>query len=206
MVPAAGVGRRMGGALPKQYRTLLGKTVLEHSLGKLLATGCIEKILVALSPEDAHWPELACAQNRWILAVTGGRERAHSVLNALKHLQVALGADASDWVLVHDAARPCVRVADIKALLAETDGAGAILASPVSDTVKKVTGRSIESTLDRSRLWAAQTPQMFRLGELLQALSHALMNNVAVTDEASAMELAGPPAQKLFRQAATILN
>lgn len=70
MVPAAGVGRRMGGALPKQYRTLLGKTVLEHSLGKLLATGCIEKILVALSPEDAHWPELACAQNRWILAVT----------------------------------------------------------------------------------------------------------------------------------------
>lgn len=118
-----------------------------------------------------------------------GHERAHSVLNALQYLQTVAGAE--DWVLVHDAARPCVSTADIRALLAETDSAGAILASPVCDTVKKVTDCHIDSTLDRSRLWAAQTPQMFPLGELLQALNHALMKNLSVTDEASAMELAG---------------
>ncbi|MDO3384481.1 2-C-methyl-D-erythritol 4-phosphate cytidylyltransferase [Gilvimarinus sp. SDUM040013] len=189
VVPAAGIGRRMGGSHPKQYQSMCGKSILEHTLDKLLSVCAIEKVVVALSPGDAYWPALACRHHPKIVSVAGGDERADSVLNALQYLLAEAAED--DWVLVHDAARPCVRVHDIETLIQRAGAAGAILATPLSDTVKQVSDQAITATLDRSQLWAAQTPQMFPLRALHDALQSALDKQLQVTDEASAMELAG---------------
>lgn len=189
VVPAAGIGRRMGGELPKQYQYICGKTILEHTLDKLLAAPGIGKIVVALGANDAYWPSLPCAQNPRIVSVVGGAERADSVLCALQAL--AKLAQPSDWVLVHDAARPCVRTADITHLIEQADSSGAILASPVSDTLKKAQAGAIQTTVDRSELWAAQTPQMFPLQALREALEQAQAAQASITDEASAMERLG---------------
>ena len=191
IVPAAGIGSRMQSDRPKQYLSLNGKTVLEQTLTRLLALPLFEKIIVAVSPIDQTWSTLPMANHGRIGQVVGGAERCDSVLNGLRHLSEI--ADADDWVLVHDVARPCVTVAQIKNLIdtVSDHSVGGILAIPVSDTLKKVQGVDISSTVDRSDIWQAQTPQMFRLKPLLDALSTGLEQGVAMTDEASAMEWAG---------------
>lgn len=193
IVPAAGSGRRMASNLPKQYLPLRGRTVLEFTLNTLFACEPIEGVVLALSPDDGYWPEIAPRfSDNNLVCVAGGDERCHSVLNAVHHLDTF--ADAHDWVLVHDAARPCVRVDDVTALI-ETladDVCGGVLGVPVADTMKRLgaDGR-VEGTLDRQSLWHAQTPQMFRLGLLQSALEQAIAQNRLVTDEAAAMEMAG---------------
>jgi 2-C-methyl-D-erythritol 4-phosphate cytidylyltransferase len=190
-VPAAGVGKRMGAECPKQYLEILGKPVLQRTLERLLAVSRLSGIVVALGPEDPYWPLLDCASTPRIRVCAGGRERADSVYAALSSL--APEASPDDWVLVHDAARLCVTVADIDHLieLVQHHPVGGILALPVSDTLKHVEGADIRATLDRSRVWRALTPQMFRLGALQQALAEAANKGLTVTDEASALELQG---------------
>lgn len=191
VVPAAGVGRRMGGEMPKQYLSLCGRSIVEQTLNKLLCVSNLEKIIVAVSAADDHWTSLAVASHPRIVKVIGGRERSDSVLNGLVHLSTF--ANESDWVLVHDVARPCVAVNDIQRMMQHLSDhkVGGILAIPVNDTLKRVNGVAIEATVDRLQLWQAQTPQMFRLGMLRDALSRAVCDGVTVTDEASAIERAG---------------
>lgn len=190
VVPAAGVGKRMQADRPKQYLELSGKTVLEHTLTRLLQSGVFSAVAVAISTGDPYWPALAISKHTEIITAAGGKERADSVLSALKVIRAQASDD--DWVLVHDAARPCITAADI-ALLIETlkdDEVGGILALSSHDTLKNVEGRNIVGTLDRTHIWRALTPQMFRYGLLKKALERT-QGNPAVTDEASALELMG---------------
>jgi 2-C-methyl-D-erythritol 4-phosphate cytidylyltransferase len=192
VVPAAGAGKRMASSRPKQYLSLLGRQVIEHTLDRLLSHGRIQAACVALSPEDEYWPLTTYAVDERIILADGGQERCHTVLNALKRLETV--ADQSDWVLVHDAARPCLRHEDLDRLLntLREDDVGGLLGIPLHDTVKQADEQSrIEATLPRERLWRAFTPQMFRLGALKEALELALARHYLVTDDASAMELAG---------------
>ena len=193
VVPAAGAGKRMGSELPKQYLQLGDRTVLEHTLDTLLACSRLSGVVLALSPDDEHWasiePRYASAA---LQRVDGGAERCHSVLNSLDLL--ATQTEARDWVLVHDAARPCVRIEDIEQLITtlETGEEGGLLGVPVADTMKRVDDQQvITATVDRDGLWHAYTPQMFRLGRLRSALRKAIEAANTVTDEANAMELAG---------------
>ena len=190
VIPAAGIGLRMGASVPKQYLSLGGATLLEHSMNALLAVPGVKSVTVALDPADTVAGGLDLLRDARVNTVPGGKERADSVLAALQ----AVPGTSADWVLVHDAARPCLQQADVRRLVAwvMSHGEGAILAEPLLDTVKlaDASGR-VEKTLDRSRLWRAQTPQMFRLGELISALQAASAEGLPVTDEASAMELAG---------------
>jgi len=192
VIPAAGIGTRMELTTPKQYLTLQGRALLEHVLQCFCDHPAIAGIVVALAPEDPFWGELAIAGHDKITTVTGGLERCHSVLNGLQALQEAAARD--DWVLVHDAARPCLRRADIDALIEALAAhpVGGILAIPVRDTMKRAgPGNVIEATVDRTRLWHALTPQMFRLGLLEQALAAAVAAGSLVTDEAQAVEITG---------------
>jgi len=192
VVPAAGAGRRMGGPIPKQYLQLAGRTVLEHSLGRLLDHPRIVGLCVALSPEDERWADTAYAADPRVLRAVGGAERCDSVLNALEALRAR--AREEDWVLVHDAARPCLRRDDLDRLITrlENHPVGGLLGMPVRDTMKRAdaAGR-VMATVERNGLWHAYTPQMFRLGPLRQALLAARERDLQVTDDASAMELAG---------------
>ena len=191
VVPAAGVGKRMGADVPKQYLEVLGKPVLQHTLERLLSVEAFAGIAVALGAEDGYWPSLPCANHPKIHRAPGGKERADSVLSGLRCLEGM--ADPEDWVLVHDAARLCLTKADVEKLMdtLKDDPVGGILALPVSDTLKGVENGSIVATVDRSRVWRALTPQMFRYGMLRQALEEAATNGAVVTDEASAIELKG---------------
>lgn len=192
LVPAAGVGARMGADMPKQYLTLSGQTILEHTLKRLLRLPQLEGIVLVVSPLDERWSELSITGHPKIEVVSGGQERCDSVLNGLYHLETRL--DKLDWVLVHDAARPCVDLRDIQELIGDLQEhlVGGILGVPVSDTIKRINeDYGIESTVDRRVLWQAQTPQMFRYGVLKQALEQALAAKQPITDEASAVEWAG---------------
>ena len=192
VIPAAGVGRRMGAERPKQYMQLAGRTIIEHTLSRFLDYPGLQRILVALGEQDPYWSHLGCSSDARIERVTGGLERADSVRNALLAL-VGRAAD-TDWVLVHDAARPCLGREDLARLIDELRDhpVGGILATPARDTMKRVDGAGeIEATVDRATLWHAQTPQMFRLGPLLQSLELARQRGWTVTDEASALEQAG---------------
>lgn len=193
VIPAAGVGSRMGADRPKQYLPLAGKTLIEHTLECFLGHPDLRGLVVSLAAQDPWWPGLACADNPSVHRAEGGKERCDSVLAALLKLS-ELGAGSRDWVLVHDAARPNLAANDLERLLNELahDEVGGLLAVPAKDTLKRVdaTGRVAE-TLDRSLVWHAFTPQMFRLGPLQRALADALVAGVTVTDEASAMEWAG---------------
>ena len=189
VIPAAGSGSRMGAALPKQYLSLAGKALADHTLARLLTVPGIERIQVALHPQDAHWQTLAHASHPRIHTCAGGASRAESVARALAALRAA-GASAADRVLVHVMARPCVRVADIEKLLAVTDDDGALLALPVLDTVKQETDGRAVATLDRAHVWRALTPQFFPLGLLERALAETA-GDASITDEASAMEKLG---------------
>lgn len=193
IVPAAGIGSRMLADRPKQYLELAGRSILEHTLDCFLGHPRLKRLLLCLAPDDPYWPGLPCAGDPRIERVDGGQERADSVLNALERL-AEIGAQSHDWVLVHDAARPNLSAVDLDRLLGELahDPVGGLLAVPARDTLKRAgsDGRVAE-TVDRSRIWQAYTPQMFRFASLYQALADALVADVAVTDEASAMEWAG---------------
>jgi len=193
IVPAAGIGSRMASAdsnsPPKQYRELLGKTVLAHSLQRLLAVAEIEHIFVALHAADQYWPQSDEALHSRISSVPGGAERMHSVLSALRAISTA---QADDWVLVHDAVRPCVDPADIERLISELaeHPVGGLLAAAMDNTVKKAdAGFNVTETIDRNSLFNALTPQMFRYELLLNALENCAENGWPVTDEASALEM-----------------
>ncbi len=192
VVPAAGAGKRMASEVPKQYLPLHGQRVIEHTLDRLLSEPRIEAVYVALSPNDAWWVSTVHANTPRVIRINGGAERCHSVLNALDLLQHK--ADPQDWVLVHDAARPCLSREDLERLICmlENDPVGGLLGVPVHDTMKRVdeSGR-VETSVPRDRLWHAYTPQMFRLEALGAALRAALEQGLLVTDDASAMELAG---------------
>lgn len=192
IIPAAGVGRRMGGDVPKQYLQLAGRPVIEHTIERILLHPRIDGVYVALGEQDGWWPDTEFARHPDLVRVAGGAERCHSVLNALDAL--AQRARPDDWVLVHDAARPCVRRADITRLVdAVLDHpVGGLLGMPVRDTMKRTDAAgTIVATVEREHLWHAFTPQMFRVGMLREALAGALAAGVLVTDEASAMEWAG---------------
>ena len=186
IVPAAGIGSRMGADCPKQYLTLAGKTILEHTLGCLLSHPAIARVIVALAPHDEWFGQLAVAADPRVLRVEGGSERAYSVLNALHVVE-------GKWVLVHDAARPCLTQGDLDALIASAMACdGAILGSRVRDTMKRTDGAgNIVATVEREQLWHALTPQMFPTGTLKRALEEGLALGALITDEASAMERAG---------------
>ncbi len=192
MVPAAGVGERMGADRPKQYLELSGCAVIEHTLRRLAEHEAIAGLVVAVAAEDTYWPRLKLDLPKPMWVARGGAQRADSVLSALDVLRQH--AAERDWVLVHDAARPCLRVADLSRLVDELsdDVVGGLLALPLSDTVKRcdADGRVAE-TVDRSGLWRALTPQMFRLATLRDALAAALARGDSITDEAAAMERAG---------------
>ena len=194
IVPAAGIGRRMGSEVPKQYLPLLGRPVIAHALAALDRIEALRGILVAVREDDAWWPEVerTVATRAPLVRVGGGRERCDSVANALAHLADEAGAE--DWVLVHDAVRPCLHPLDLDRLIeaAGNDPVGGLLAVPARDTIKQADGDGRSAhTLDRTRLWHAQTPQMCRFGLLATALKQAIAAGIAVTDEASALEHAG---------------
>lgn len=194
IVPAAGQGTRMGDALPKQYLPILGKPMMFHSIEALAAVPRITCVCVVLSPLDRHWGEHDWSHfsDKIEPVFVGGASRAQSVMNALVHLESRTARD--DWVLVHDAARCLVTPAQINALLdaCENDPVGGLLALKLPDTLKTEAGGRVAATVDRSDKWLAQTPQMFRLGALRDALAAQADSGFAgVTDEASAMELAG---------------
>lgn len=190
VVPAAGLGRRFGATTPKQYQIVAGKPVIEHCLERLLELHPLG-IVVATHPADRRWPQLTLSAHPQIHAIDGGRERADSVRNGLKFLRSKLADD--DWVLVHDVARPCVRSSDIHRLIEATSSTevGGILATLVSDTLKRVDTDRIQGTVDRTQLWAAMTPQMFRYGLLNKALEESSREGRPVTDEAEAVERLG---------------
>jgi len=190
IVPAAGVGKRMQSDKPKQYLELAGKTVIEQTLFRLLEAKVFSGIAVAISVEDPYWPELDISKHPDVLTAPGGKERADSVLSGLRMLSPK--ATDRDWVLVHDAARPCITRSDIHLLInqLQTDAVGGILALSSHDTLKNVLDNNILGTLDRRHIWRALTPQMFRYGMLKTALEESV-GNPAVTDEASALELKG---------------
>ncbi|TPG05003.1 2-C-methyl-D-erythritol 4-phosphate cytidylyltransferase [Rhodanobacter glycinis] len=191
LVPAAGRGTRVGGDCPKQYLPLAGRPLIEHTLERLATHPRIAGLLVILDATDTRWPGTTMLNGKPVLTTIGGMERSDSVLAGVDALPDVVGV--ADFVLVHDAARPCVRLADIGKLI-ELAGAtdGGLLGAPLRDTLKCAdsAGRS-ESTEPRDRRWRAFTPQMFRRAQLSAALREAARRGVNVSDEAMAMELAG---------------
>ncbi len=188
LVPAAGSGSRMGSELPKQYLDLAGRPMIYHALSTLCASPDIAAVFVVLAPDDEHFRRYDWSHcgDKLETLYCGGATRAESVTNGLMASELEL----DDWVLVHDAARPCLTQAQLSRLIGELrdDEVGGILAAPVADTLKRAnSGRRIARTENRDGLWAAQTPQMFRSGLLMQALQTAPQ----VTDEASAIEALG---------------
>jgi 2-C-methyl-D-erythritol 4-phosphate cytidylyltransferase len=199
VMPAAGAGRRFGSDVPKQYAELCGRFVIEWALRPFLDDPACEGVVVALSAEDRWWPQV---EGRWprhrpaARLAPGGAERCASVANALTVLADAPPPAQQDpWVLVHDAARPCVTAAEIDRLRAGglAGGQGAVLAAPLADTLKRARTavQRIAETVPRAGLWQAQTPQMFRCGALRAALRTAAAAGRQPTDEAQAMEWVG---------------
>ena len=193
VIPAAGSGRRMGPmAIPKQYLRIGDRSVIEHAIAPFIARPDCRGVIVALGTDDEHWRALPISEHADIRTVSGGAERVDSVragLNALAAL-----AQPSDWVLVHDAARPCLDVGDLDRLLTELadDEVGGLLAAPNVDTLKRAddSGR-VRETTDRTNLWRALTPQMFRLATLRRALDSARERGAMTTDESQAVEALG---------------
>ncbi len=192
VVPAAGKGLRMGAACPKQYLLLLGKTVFYRTLERLSQIPEVTGFRIAVSAQDERAALELPSDHRMIL-VTGGEERCQSVQAALISLRDE--ADDQDWVLVHDVARPCVRLNDIYRLMEscqEPAAEGGLLATPIADTLKRASQvQQVAATVDRRDLWAALTPQMFRYGPLLRSLNEAIASGLIVSDESSAMEAQG---------------
>ncbi|QRP62410.1 2-C-methyl-D-erythritol 4-phosphate cytidylyltransferase [Rhodanobacter sp. FDAARGOS 1247] len=191
VVPAAGRGTRVGGDCPKQYLPLAGRPLIEHTLERLAAHPRIAGLLVTLAATDAHWSGMETLHGKPVLAAIGGAERSDSVLAGLQALPASVAAD--DFVLVHDAARPCVRTADIDRLIELASARdGGLLGAPLRDTLKRANADGCsEFTEARDLRWRAFTPQMFRRAQLSAALGDAARRGVNVSDEAMAMEQAG---------------
>ena len=190
LVPAAGSGSRLGGEMPKQYVEIAGKPLIAHTLNSLTEVGPILGIAVGLASDDCWWHEKIIASDRILGTYVGGKSRAETVLRGLEYLEPHVHTE--DWVLVHDAARPCIRPSDIERLISERgDGSsGALLALPVPDTMKQSNGLDqVERTISREGLWCAQTPQLFSYEALRNALQGSDL--ATVTDDSSAMEAAG---------------
>ena len=189
VLPAAGIGSRMQCACPKQYLTIGDKTLLEHAVDALLRQPCIRRVIVSVGADDEYFGRLPLCDDPRVTRVTGGPVRAQSVMAGLRQAQGA------DWVLVHDAARPCLHQDDLARLLSITaySAVGGILAAPVRDTMKRARpgDDTIDHTVDRQDLWHALTPQLFPLSLLKECLSRALEEGAAITDEASALEYCG---------------
>jgi 2-C-methyl-D-erythritol 4-phosphate cytidylyltransferase len=197
VMPAAGAGRRFGTPLPKQYAQLMGRPVIEWSLIPFLADRRCTEAVIALSPQDEHWAGIASRLHGTVSTVTGGAQRSHSVRRALGALEGRAATD--DWVLVHDAVRPCLEQADLERLLAAAAGhaVGGLLAVPAADTLKRAvdfgascagTAPAVAQTVERTGLWRALTPQMFRYGRLCTALDSAHSAGRSPTDESQALE------------------
>jgi len=204
IVPAAGSGSRFGAEKPKQYLDLLGRPLIFHTLAALVACPDIERVWVVLAPDDPWWPRYDWSElgSKLETVHCGGATRAESVTNGLQ--AASMVATDDDWVLVHDAARPCLSPAMLDALFAELarDSVGGILAVPVADTLKRADAEQrVAATEPRDGLWQAQTPQMFRYGRLCEALEKCR----EVTDEAGAIEALGLK-PKLVRGDATNLK
>lgn len=192
IMPAAGIGRRMQAKIPKQYLNVHGQPIIATSLARIGALKFVNRIVVMLNPDDTIWPTLSLAGNPKIVCQPGGENRYQSVLYGLRYLQ-AFAAEL-DWVLVHDAARPCVRLKDVNRLMdaIHQHPVGGLLGAPVENTLKLVDANSeISRTVDRQQMWAAYTPQIFRFGLLLNALEAVDKSSKTVTDEATALELLG---------------
>jgi 2-C-methyl-D-erythritol 4-phosphate cytidylyltransferase len=192
VVPAAGAGRRFGGALPKQYVQVFGRSILHHTLERLARHPDVSGLMVALAADDPHWPGWRELCGKPVRRCDGGAERADSVLSGLKALPDSVRE--RDWVLVHDAARPCLRHDDLTRLLdhGRAHGVGAVLAAPVRDTLKRADGLGeVIATEPRDGLWRALTPQLFRRATLSRALESALAAGQRVTDESMAIERLG---------------
>lgn len=193
IVPAAGIGTRvLGSPVPKQYLRIEGKTILEHALAPLISNEHIMGVVVALHADDQCFTDLTIdCKNKELWTVTGGDSRVQSVANALAYLQDY--ADKSDFVLVHDAARPCLTSADLQKLIDTCieDAVGGILATPLRDTIKQVSDNTVIATINRDVHWRALTPQMFRFGLLVEAMNDATQKKIEITDEACAVEALG---------------
>ena len=191
VIPAAGVGKRYSSDIPKQYLPLSGIPVLLHSINKLVKLDEIEEILVVLNPEDTFWEKLNFSHPK-VKAIHGGLQRCNSVNSALEELSGR--AKKGDWVLVHDAVRPCISDSDLKKItsIVNDEEVGGLLAFPILDTIKEVgENLDVQKTIPRGNLWSAMTPQIFRYEVLKQALEAAIMAGESVTDEASAIEAIG---------------
>lgn len=188
IVPAAGTGTRLGDTLPKQYLDVNGVPLIRHALDALAGVTRISRIVVVLSPDDQHWTTLMPALPKVTVVRVGGATRAESVLNGM--LAIAKDVAEDTWVMVHDAARPCIRTELINQFIdeLESDRVGGLLALPLADTIK-LGGENlrVEKTLPRESIWRAQTPQMFRHAMLREALQKTPL----ATDEAQAVELLG---------------
>ncbi len=195
IVPAAGIGNRMQTAIPKQYLLLHGIPILAHTINRLLSFNCINGLVVALQKHDPEWDKLPIKTVKPMVTVVGGEQRCDSVLNALNCLPAQENFNPeTDWVMVHDAVRPCLRHEDINRLITEVKTeAGGLLAIPVRDTMKRQRdeNQSIAATVERNGLWHALTPQYFPWKNLRHALQDATAKGRVVTDEASAMEQLG---------------
>ena len=192
IIPAAGTGLRMHSEIPKQYLSFQGKTVIEHCLDRLLSHTEIDGAVVVLSEADRHWETIAYAAEKPLFTTTGGQQRHDSVYSGLTTLQYRFGNDAI--ALVHDAVRPLVSHRDLSNVIeaARQHTAGAILAAPVTDTLKRQgDNMEIAATLSRDGLWRALTPQVFHLQPLLNALKQVIDKNLSITDDAEAVELMG---------------
>ncbi len=186
----------MGGQIPKQYLLLRGRPIIEHTVGRLCGHSLLGGVVVVLAADDAWWQWVNVDTPKPVIRALGGTERCHSVLNGVEALSAR--ADPEDWVLVHDAVRPCVRLADVDRLIAALADhpVGGLLGLPIGDTIKRADAHgTIAETVNRQGLWRALTPQMFRLKELKQALRTCIKRGVLITDEAQAMELTGKAPQ-----------
>ena len=196
LVAAAGAGLRFGSGVPKQYAELDGRPLLAHAIGRLAADRRVRGVMVVLPPGDVTFPRLGFRFGVEVLFAEGGEERSRSVANGLERLGAEGGAGPADWVLVHDAARPCLHPADLAALidLGLRHPTGALLAAPVRDTLKRARSSDaggppeVDATVPRERMWRALTPQMFRVADLSAALAEASERGLAVTDDAEAIE------------------
>ena len=194
LIPAAGSGSRMGNELPKQYLSLAGKPMIYHALRRLCGSPRLRGVFVVLAPDDLEWARHDWSEfsDKLMVVRCGGATRAQSVLNGLEAARETASIGDDDWVLVHDAARPCLSESQLDKLMDELgeDGVGGLLAVPVADTLKRGDKNSrVEYTESRENLWQAQTPQMFRYKVLVEALSTA--GGTAMTDDAGAVEVLG---------------
>ncbi len=200
IIPAAGRGQRFSHQAAKQYLLLQGKTILEHSIDLFIHQHWLNKIILAIAKDDHHFSSLDVASHPKVQVVIGGESRADSVLNALKSLQSI--AHPLDWVLVHDAVRPCLHQHDLHLLMESLsqEKVGGILATPATDTMKTFNSHHILQTVPRENLCKALTPQMFRFAVLFDALTHCMEKNLSVTDESSSVEHFGLKPKVVFAQ------